>query len=223
VIPVAEPLADDSDDDRPADGVLELETWAALAVAALFTAAFAVALPPSQAVAVALATLGGAVVLFSALEVLTRWVQRVDLDRIPFPTDERAQTSPRSTAKEAAAIVGSVGLVGLVERYGVGGVLYQFFLTLIGAIQDVGGTFLAPLGAFSDGLASIVSAGFPARIINAAADFPAYSITEGQWNFFGPLTFAVGIAAVLLGLYLFFLVAQRINFSPLAVLYNRRR
>jgi len=102
-------------------------------------------------------------------------------------------------------------------------VLYQLFLSIIDAIQGVGGTFLAPLSAFSDGLARVVAAVFPARIINEAADFTAFSITQGRWNFFGPLTFAVGIAAVLLGLGLFVLVARRINFSPLDILYGNRR
>jgi len=223
VIPVPDALTEDASDEGPGDGVLELETRSALAVVAVVTGAFALALPPAAAVGAAVASMGGGVVVYALLEELRRGVESVDLDGLPFPSDERAQTSPRSTAKEAAGIVSAVGLVGLVQQYGVGGVLYQIFLTIIGAIQDAGSFFLEPLGAFTGGLADVVAAVFPARIINEAADFTAFSITQGDWNFFGPFTFAVAIAAVLIGLGLFFVVAQRINFSPIQTLYNRRR
>jgi hypothetical protein len=223
VIPVPDALTDDTDDGAPEDGVLELGTRAALALVAVFTGTLGLVTTPVVAVTVALSMLGGAAVVYAVLEELRRGVQRVDLGRLPFPSDERAQTSPRSTAKEAAGIVSAVGLVGLVEQYGVGGVLYQFFLSIIGAIQSAGSFFLEPLGAFTGGLADVVAAVFPARIINAAADFTAFSITQGDWNFFGPFTFAVGVVAVLMGLYVFVVLARRINFSPIQTLYNRRR
>lgn len=153
-------------------------------------------------------------------------------DRLPRPPwsafrgvsipSERGQSDPARTAKAAAGIVGSVGLVGLVEQYGVGGVLYAISLETISAIQGLGDALFAPVEAFGGGIARVVAAAFPARIINSAADFTAFSITQGEWSFFGPLTFVVGVLAVAAGIYVMVAFVRRLGYTSLGVLLNRR-
>ncbi|APE95424.1 hypothetical protein RH831_08885 [Halodesulfurarchaeum sp. HSR-GB] len=67
--------------------------------------------------------------------------------------------------------------------------------------------------AFSDGLARVlgvmadfrdfVAAFFqsPITILNETADFTAFSLTQGDWAFFGPGTWAVGVASIVFGFY----------------------
>ncbi|MFC7087914.1 hypothetical protein ACFQI5_13540 [Mammaliicoccus vitulinus] len=109
-----------------------------------------------------------------------------------------------------------------VEQYGIGGVLYATFLEVISAIQSFGGTITAPFRAFGSGLADLVAAAFPVRIVNEAADFTAFSITRGEWSIFGPFTFAVGIAATLAGLWVFLEIIRRIDLSLFGALLDRR-
>lgn len=231
MIPVTESLPGDGDGDAgdaEEDGerwdpeVMEFttETVLGLFLGAAVLATFSWG--ASQAITVGGAVVGLSVVLYAAVLEVRQLVDLPTLGSLPFPSDERAQTDARSTAKEAAGIVSAVGLVGLVEQYGVGGVLYQLFLTTIGAIQSAGETFLAPIQSFASGIARVVAAAFPARIINEAADFTAFSLTQGQWNFFGPFTFAVAVVAVLLGLWVFVRAGSRINFSPLSFFFGRR-
>ncbi|MDM9627414.1 hypothetical protein QTL95_16015 [Rhizobium sp. S152] len=163
---------------------------------------------------------------FAFLVALVVSVARLEHHRIrgvfaPAGRD-RAQADPRRTAAAAAGIVSSVGLVGLVEQYGIGGVLYATFLEVISAIQSFGGTITAPFRAFGSGLADLVAAAFPVRIVNEAADFTAFSITRGEWSIFGPFTFAVGIAATLAGLWVFLEIIRRIDLSLFGALLDRR-
>ena len=139
-----------------------------------------------------------------------------------FAQNTRAEQSPEKTAAAAAGIVGSVGLAGLVERYGVGGVFYALFLEIIGGIQGLGDALFAPIRAFGLGLADLVSAVIPVRIVNSAADFTAFSITRGEWAFFGPLTFAVGVGATLLGLYVFIAFIRKFDLTSFGAILNRR-
>lgn len=134
----------------------------------------------------------------------------------------RAEMTAKQTAGAAASIVGTYGLVGLVERYGIGGVLYAISLEVIAFIQGIGNTWAKPLFEFANGLARVVAAVFPARIINAAADFTAFSITQGEWAIFGPFTFAVGVIATMAGLAVFMLALRRIDFSATRALFTRR-
>lgn len=134
----------------------------------------------------------------------------------------KAGAGAAGVATFAAAVVGNHNLVYLVKNFGLGGVFAQVFLSIIGAIRGAGQTIMAPLEAFGGGLADVVSAVFPARIINAAADFTAFSITQGDWNFFGPLTFVVGVLAVLAGLYVFMQFLRRVDLSAWSALFARR-
>jgi len=133
-----------------------------------------------------------------------------------------ADDNPRATAKTAAGIVSTVGLVGLVEQYGIGGILYATFIEIIGVIQSAGETITAPFRAFGGGLANVIEAVFPARIMRRAADFTAFTITQGEWAIFGPLTFVVGVIATMLGIWVFMRFLRRMDFSVAATLLRRR-
>lgn len=224
----SEPAVDDGGESSSSQ-MLELSPSDVVRVfAGLAVVAWLVSPSVSDALVLAGAWFGLPTVLFAALLEARDHVEDVGMG-LPFPSDERAEVSTRgaaaggaaATAATAASIVADQGLVGLVEKYGVGGVLYQLSLTAIGAIQSAGETFLAPIRAFAGGIADVVSAVFPARIINEAADFTAFSITQGEWSFFGPLTFAVGVVAVLLGMWVFVRAGSRINFSPLSFFFGR--
>ena len=120
------------------------------------------------------------------------------------------------TAKAASGIVASAGLAGLVEQYVLGGVIYQFGLSIIGAIDGAALVFLSPFRAFGRGLGDLVGAVVtaPIEIIGKSAEFTAFSITRGDWGIFGPLTFAVGVAAVFAGLYIATNALRRLELRP---------
>jgi hypothetical protein len=145
-----------------------------------------------------------------------------DDNRASHKTTIGAGAGAAAVATGAAQMVGNHSLVYLVKNFGIGGTIAQLFLSLIGMIQGAGETFMAPLRAFGDGVARLVAGVFPARIVNAAADFTAFSLTEGDWNFFGPATFAVGVIATLAGIWVFMQFLRRTNLSAFGALFSRR-
>ena len=134
-----------------------------------------------------------------------------------------ADSSARKTAATAAGIVSSVGLVGLVEQYGLGGIFYALFLQVIDFIMNAGSLFLAPLRAFRDGVAAIIEASLPDEILRASVSYSAYSLTEGEWAIFGPLTFPVGVVVTMAGVWLFLEMLRRVDLNPLTTLFDRFR
>ncbi|WP_276298806.1 hypothetical protein [Halorussus lipolyticus] len=138
--------------------------------------------------------------------------------------DQRAETDAGRTMKTAAGIVSTAGLAGLVKEYGIGGVLYQLFESFIGAIDSAGLVFLAPFRAFGKGLGELVDAVVtsPIQIIAESADYTAFSITGGRYGFFGPATFAVGVLAVIAGLWVFTEAIRRMELSPLRLFRGLR-
>ncbi|WP_128478344.1 hypothetical protein [Halorussus pelagicus] len=138
--------------------------------------------------------------------------------------DQRAQADSARTMKTAAGIVSTAGLAGLVKNYGIGGVLYELFDTLIGAIDSTGMVFLAPFRAFSSGLGELVDAVVtsPIQIVVAGAENSAESLTTGQCSQLGPGTFALGVLSVLAGLWVFTMFLRRIELSPLRLFTGRR-
>ena len=130
--------------------------------------------------------------------------------------DTRGQTDARRTAKAAAGIVSTAGLAGLVEQYVLGGIIYQTGLSIIGAIDGAANVFLAPFRAFGDGLGNLVGAivNSPISIIEMSADYTGFVITRGEWGVFGPLTFAVGVASVMAGLWVATQALRRLELRP---------
>jgi len=138
--------------------------------------------------------------------------------------DQRAQTDSARTMKTAAGIVSTAGLAGLVKNYGIGGILYELFDTAIGAIDSAGLVFLAPFRSFASGLGELVDAivTSPIQIVAKSAEHSAFSITQGRYDFFGPATFAVGVAAVIAGLWVFTWTIRRMELSPLRLFRGLR-
>lgn len=128
-----------------------------------------------------------------------------------FQTANRGQSSPSGTAAAGAGIVASVGLAGLVEQYGLGGILYALILETIAIIQGFASGLFAPFSAFFGGVARLTAAVFPVRIVNAGADQAAFSLTQGQWSFLGPFAFAAAVAATLAGVYVFVEIVSRLD------------
>jgi hypothetical protein len=145
-----------------------------------------------------------------------------DDNRASHKTTLTAGAGAGGVAMAAATMVDNHSLVYLVKNFGIGGTIAQVFLSIIGMIQGAGETFMAPLEAFGSGLARVVAGVFPARIVNAAADFTAFSLTEGDWNFFGPATFAVGVIATLAGIWVFMQFLRRTDLSAFGALFSRR-
>jgi hypothetical protein len=130
------------------------------------------------------------------------------------------------TAERAAKIVGgSAGLAGLIQQYLIGGPLYQLALSIIAAIDGAALVFLAPFRAFGNGLAQLVGAVVesPISIIERSADYTAFVITTGDWGFFGPATFAVGVAATFAGLFIAVKALRRIELRPWRIFRSWRR
>lgn len=91
--------------------------------------------------------------------------------------------------------------LGELLRQGFGGVLLALATASISGILSIADLVIKPADAFANALAQLTIAAFgsPARIIIAGANETVRSIT-GPFGV-GPLTFALGIAAVLAGLW----------------------
>lgn len=132
--------------------------------------------------------------------------------------------SAESITETASSAVGKYGLAGLIKRYGFGGVFLALAYALIDGIQSFGNTVTAPFTAFGNGLAELVEAivGAPVSIVEQSARYTGFSITYGEWGFFGPLTFAVGVGATMLGLYVFTITIRRLELRPWRLLRGLR-
>lgn len=93
-----------------------------------------------------------------------------------------------------------------------------------GIILAIAGGIIAVLSAFFEGLDRLFDVFAAARdflvalitnpitILDATAAETARSLTVGEWAFFGPLTFAVGVAAIVAGFYVWDLADVSIPF-----------
>lgn len=136
-------------------------------------------------------------------------------------TNIKAGAGAIAVSGAAATIVENHSLVYLVRNHGLGGVLYATFTEIIKVIQSTADSLFSPIQAMADGVTSLITAVFPARIINEGADFTAFSLTEGSWNFFGPFTFGVSVLATLFGLLMFMLFIRRFGFSVTSLFFWR--
>jgi hypothetical protein len=106
------------------------------------------------------------------------------------------------TARELMNRAAGAGDLASVAFQGIGGVFLAIATGLITGIITVFDVFIVPARSLAGALGDLVTAifGAPANIILAGAQSTIESLL-GQFNV-GPLTFALGIGAVLLGLYL---------------------
>jgi hypothetical protein len=73
-------------------------------------------------------------------------------------------------------------------------------IAVISAFFDGLGRLLDVFGAARDFLVSLITN--PITILQATAAETARSLTVGAWSFFGPLTFAVGVASIIAAFWL---------------------
>lgn len=133
--------------------------------------------------------------------------------------------SAKQITREAAGAVDRLGLAGFVKSYGLGGIFLALTYAIINAITQFGATITAPFRALGRGLARLVEGTLftSVDIVGASGTQTAYAITEGAWSFFGPLTFAVGVFAVMAGLYVLIEGIRRLELRPWRLYKGMRR
>lgn len=131
----------------------------------------------------------------------------------------------KRTATEAAAIVSTAGLSGLVIEYGIGGAIYALTLQVIGLIQGFGDAILSPFRAFGAGLSRFIEETLFAMIgiVSSGAAETSRSLTQGEWAVFGPATFTIAVLAALGGLAALIVVLRRLELRPWKLVRGRIR
>lgn len=80
---------------------------------------------------------------------------------------------------------------------GISAIIFQFFagisVVLAAAFDGIADLF-DTLAAVRDTLITIITS--PTPILTATAEFSAFSLTQGDWAFFGPFTWVVGVGVV---------------------------
>lgn len=110
---------------------------------------------------------------------------------------------------------------GTARRFGLGGVVRNVFALIITAIGFVmtrgidalSSTFIKPLFALGDAGEWFVKALFvsPPRALSQTWDYAVYSLTQGNWAFFGPLTPLIMMGIVLASVAMYLYWADRFN------------
>lgn len=117
---------------------------------------------------------------------------------------------------DGAAGVEEDGVVDYTRMVVFGGGASALAITLVEVIIGIPGTLLAPVTAFTDGLATFIGGtlGAPVIITDAGAATAARSFASGTAALLGPLAFPVAVGVSLGGVYLFLLFLRRISVSP---------
>lgn len=98
-------------------------------------------------------------------------------------------------------------------QQGLSGVLLAFFggiAFLIGAFFDGLSMVLEVLGDFRDFIGAFFTS--PIVILQDTAAFTAAALTTGEWAFFGPFTWAVGVLSIVAGFWIWTLLDPDIPF-----------
>ena len=133
------------------------------------------------------------------------------------------EKSTEDIVTEGADGVRDEGVVSYTRAVIFGGAATAGSYTLVEVIRGIPDTFLAPVRAFSGGIATFIGGtlGAPIQITDAGAATSAQSFTEGTAALLGPLAFPVAVAVGLVGVYLFLLFLRRISISPLQLIQER--
>jgi len=115
------------------------------------------------------------------------------------------------------------GVVGYSRGVIFGGGATALALTLVEVIIGIPGTFLAPVRAFADGVATFSGGtlGGPVIITDAGATTSARSFAEGTAALLGPFAFPIAVLVSVAGVYLFLLFLRRVSISPLQLIQER--
>ena len=98
----------------------------------------------------------------------------------------------------------SQGVSGLILA------IFGAFIGLIAALEDGIAKVIGLLSDFRDLIATFFTS--PEVILEETAQYSAEALTVGDWAFFGPATWAVGVAAIGLGFYAWTLLDPDIPF-----------
>lgn len=130
----------------------------------------------------------------------------------------------RSLAIEAGELIRDSGsLSNFIRDFGIGGILYAFFLSVIGTIEAAGDLILAPFRALAAGLAELVSGtvGETLNVVEGGATQAVDSFGSGATELLGPLAFPFSVAVAMAGVFVFVWFVSRLEFSPLVFLRSR--
>lgn len=105
--------------------------------------------------------------------------------------DDPAEATSRGIAGVILAIFG--GLIGLVNAF------FDGVADVVGVMSD----FREFIGAFFTA---------PIQILEETASFVAFELTRGEWAFFGPGTFAVGVMSIVLAWWVWNVLDPKIPF-----------
>lgn len=108
------------------------------------------------------------------------------------------------------------GVGGTARAVVIGGSLTALAMTLVEIITGLPGTFMAPLYAFAEGLATFIGGtlGAPPRITDAGAATAASSFVDGAASALGPAAFPVAVLVSVAGVFIFIRFLQAISISP---------
>lgn len=129
----------------------------------------------------------------------------------------------RPTADFAADQISDRGFSNFVRDYGFGGILWAVFAQAILTIEAAGDLLLMPFRALAEGLVSLISAiiGEPVTIVEAGASTAIRSLTTGLAADLGVFAFPLAVAVLMIGIWTFIVMVQRIEFSPLVFIRSR--
>jgi hypothetical protein len=100
--------------------------------------------------------------------------------------------------------------------------IYEFFRSSADAVQAIFNVPISMLTALADAFGGLIQAifGGSANIINAGAMESTRSLTQGIWAQFGPFTFTVAVAVVLLTAYMVTMYAKEEETGDLPIPYS---
>ena len=116
------------------------------------------------------------------------------------------------------------GVPGYAQAAVLGGGLAAIATALVEIVLGIPGTFLAPVRAFAEGMATLIGGtlGAPVRITDAGATASASSFLEGTGALLGPFAFPVAVAVSAAGMFVFLMFLRRISISPTQLIRERR-
>lgn len=135
-----------------------------------------------------------------------------------------AEFDPIERLREARSQTEDGGLSRLMVSL-VGGTLMTVAFVIWNGLEQLGETFMAPLQALGDALASLItgSIGGPVLMLEAAVQTGVESLSTGIYSTFGIWAYPLTMFAVMLGIIVFARMWERINLSPLGWLRALRR
>ena len=117
------------------------------------------------------------------------------------------------------------GVVDYTRGAVIGGSATALAIAIAEILIGIPGTFLAPVRAFAEGMATFLRGTLlaPVTVTDAGATASAASFLEGTGALLGPFAFPVAVVVSVAGMYVFLLFLRRISISPLQLIQERRR